>query len=291
MKAKPWQLRLSKKAQRELMSLIRGNTVSLRKIILRAAREAGRIVRILPGENVTAVTRRAFYAQRRLELLRIAAATWEDLIPPVLLKDIGSATQIAKVANEKLLAILLEAVPNESAILAQSFLRSAEEAFLDVNSRILNNINLSQSVFNNEALMMGKIDEIVNNGIALGQSAGEIADNVIEHINPDVMGGQRYSATRLGRTEINNAYHRTSIETYKRSPHVLGVQWNLSGSHERDDECDEMDGVVFPKEEVPDKPHPNCFCYLTPIVPEPDEFADQLTGGTYDAFLATNAIV
>jgi len=291
MKAKIWQLRISRKAQRELLSLIRGNTADVRKIIIRAAKEASRLIRSLPGESVSALTRRAFYAQRRLELLRLAASTWEDRIPPILIRDIGNATQISRLANKRLLAVLMESVPDDASVLATSFLRSAEDAFLDVNSRLLNNINLSQSVFNNEALMVGKIDDIVNNGIALGQSASEIASGVTEYINPDVMGGQRYAATRLGRTELNNAFHRTNIELYKRSPHVLGVQWNLSGSHERDDECDELDGTVFPKEEVPDKPHPNCFCYLTPIVPDPDEFASHLVGGDYDAFLAESVVV
>jgi hypothetical protein len=291
LKARFWQQRLAKKTQRELMSLLRSQSDDLRKIIAKAARQANRIMLRLPGDSVSEVTRRAFYAQRRLELIRLAADTWEDKIPASIMRDIGEATKLANKTNRQLLRVLLEAVPDDSLVLARSFLRSAEDAFLDLQSRMLNNVRLSASVYRNEALMMGKIDDVVNNGILLGQSSKEIAEGVVQYINPDVMGGQRHAANRLARTELNNAFHRTSIESYKASPYVIGVQWNLSGSHDRDDECDDWDGEVFPKDEVPDKPHPQCYCFLTPISPEPDEFAEKLLGGDYDGSLIGSAVV
>lgn len=230
------------------------------------------------------------YEQRRLELLRIATEMWDD-VPTVVLRNIDDASKLATSANRKLLNLLGKAVPGDEQILLASMKEAASSSWLDLESRYINSVDLSTSVYRNRALMIGKVDDVVNSGILLGQSASEIATGVMDYINPRVMGGQRYAAMRLGRTELNNAFHTTARSEYANSPYVTGVQWNLSGSHTTDDECDDFDQEVFPKDEVPDKPHPNCFCFITPVTPEPEEFADRLIGGEYDSFIATGAIV
>ena len=275
-----WRL-MMQNYQRSLAGLIQSQDLVLRDALIKASRSAGQIISGLPGNGVGVAIRRAFYAQRQLALSNIAVELWDD-IPRTIRGNLDVAAQLAANANRQVLSVLTRATPGYAAILADSMLHSAGSTFFDVQSRIVNEIDLSPSVYKNRALMTGKIDDLVNTGIALGQSAREIADAVIDHINPSVVGGQRYAAHRLGRTELNNAFHTTSRATYQESPYVKGVVWNLSGSHEREDECDDWDGEIFEKGEVPDKPHPQCFCYLTPVTPTPEEFADRMTSGEYD---------
>jgi hypothetical protein len=79
---------------------------------------------------------------------------------------------------------------------------------------------------------------------------------------------------RLARTELNNAFHLSQIYSFYDRPYILGVKWNLSESHPRPDECNEyaqgdhvgMGSGVFRVQDTPAKPHPNCFCYLTPVI-------------------------
>jgi hypothetical protein len=272
------------------MRLIRTQDVQLRNIVVRAAQQAGRITAGLPSNKVGAIVRQAMYQQRRALLLQVASEMWDD-VPAVINANIVDATKLATGANRRLLNILGKGVPGDERLLLTSMKQAAETAWLDLESRYINSVDLSYNVYKNEALMMGHIDDVVNNGILLGQSAAEIADGVVEYINPRVMGGQRYAAMRLGRTELNNAFHTTARSEYANSPYVTGVLWNLSGSHDRQDECDDWDGQVFEKEEVPDKPHPNCFCFVTPLTTTPEQFSDNLIGGDYDAYIGTSALL
>jgi hypothetical protein len=288
--SRPWQIRLQRNGQRALFRLLQEQDDVLRDIVEKTSKEARNIVVSLPSEGVGSVVRTAQYNQSRQALLEVASEMWIDEIPRSVTQNLSTATQMAVNTNYQLLQILGRATPSYAAILQDSMLSSARRTFQDVRSRLLNGINLSPSVFNNRALMMGKIDDIVNSGIGLGQSAREIADSVQQYINPNVMGGQRYAALRLGRTELNNAYHTTSLRSYAESPYVEGVQWKLSGSHPSGDVCNELAEEdqhdlgkgVFPSDNVPFKPHPQCFCYIVPVTPTADEFIDRLTSGEYD---------
>jgi hypothetical protein len=155
-------------------------------------------------------------------------------------------------------------------------------------------IPLADSVYQNQALASGKIDEIVNAALGRGASAAELATDVRAYINPQVRGGVRYSATRLGRTELNNAFHASSVRQAQKSPWTTGVKWELSGSHPVPDECNDYaetqqvpgwDVGVFRPGDVPIKPHPNCLCYTTTVDVGRDEFLEQYQSGAYDSYL------
>jgi len=268
------------------MRLIQATDTELKREVLRAAREAGRIVGRIPGENIGAVIRRAQYNQSREALLAIASDLWTG-IQASIESGAASATSLVTQQNKDILAMLLRAMPEEAAALAETFSASSFQTLESIRSRFLNSIDLSPSVYRNSALMSGKIDAIVNDGIALGKSAREIAADVRGYINPRVQGGVRYAAMRLGRTELNNAFHTTSVRQYQESSWVEGVRWNLSGSHPRRDDCNDfaerndfdLGRGVYPSTQVPFKPHPQCFCFTTAITPEPEEFVDRLLAG------------
>jgi hypothetical protein len=152
----------------------------------------------------------------------------------------------------------------------------------------LSQLPLSARVYETERLVDGTIDRIINDAITRGASAAELAKDVMGYIRPDTPGGVKYAAQRLGRTELNNAFHATQVQEAINSPWVTALKWNLSGSHPKPDECNtyaERNGGLWKPEEVPAKPHPNCLCFTTPVTPEPDEFVQKYKAGQYDEVL------
>jgi hypothetical protein len=154
-------------------------------------------------------------------------------------------------------------------------------------------VPLAESVYQNTALTSGKVDDIVTSALARGASAAELARDVRGFINPNTPGGVRYASMRLGRTELNNAFHASQIQQAQKSPWVVAVQWHLSGSHPKPDECNEYaeggdlkDGLWKPGS-VPGKPHPQCLCYTTTVDVGRDEFIKQFDAGQYDEFISS----
>lgn len=177
-------------------------------------------------------------------------------------------------------------------------LRAATTAVSDRNVELMlrrfntEQIPLSQQVYRTRQLASGWVDKVVNLGLGRGLTAREIAKEVKGSIRPDVQGGVAYAAMRLGRTEVNNAFHTAAIVSSVDKPWVQGQQWHLSNSHMVPDKCDKFakedqfglgDGV-FPRDQVPRKPHPQCFCYLAPALQDEDEFVAAFARGSYDNY-------
>lgn len=145
---------------------------------------------------------------------------------------------------------------------------------------------LSQRVLRNERLTAGRITRVIESALVNNLSARELAKRVGQFIDPKTPGGASYAAKRLARTEINNAHHWVSRDQMSNRPWINGVEWNLSGSHPRTDACDELAANgPYPKDDVPDKPHPQCLCFITPDLPDEEEFLDSLLGGEYNDWL------
>lgn len=155
-------------------------------------------------------------------------------------------------------------------------------------------IPLSEQVYKTQAYSQGLVDRAVNRGLLLGKSAKEIARDVSGMINPNTPGGVSYAAMRLGRTELNNAFHHAQKGIRAEDPFVEGMRWNLSGSHPEPDECDVYAGSshysggppgVYRPTQVPSKPHPHCFCYLTSVTVSDDEFVQRFLNGDYNTYI------
>lgn len=147
-------------------------------------------------------------------------------------------------------------------------------------------IPLSRRVYNSNALANRWIQREVTIGILRGDSPKEIAASVRKHIRPDVPGGVSYAALRLARTEINNAFHATTIALAKDRPWVESMAWNLSHAHTettngRREICEIYASKEWKVEDVPRKPHPMCRCFVTPVLETPDVFIRHLTAGQY----------
>lgn len=132
------------------------------------------------------------------------------------------------------------------------------------------------------------VERKINSGLAKGDSAADIAKEVQSLLDPKTPGGVSYAAMRLGRTEIANAFHAQAKEDSIGKPWIESVSWNLSKSHPSGSGCFcekyAMKGKFKP-EDVPDKPHPQCLCYITPNVKPWDEALADIKDSRYDSWL------
>lgn len=165
--------------------------------------------------------------------------------------------------------------------------RQAQNSLRTYLARAQHGLTLSERVYRNGQVASGRIERIVGNGVLRGASAREIARDVAGLINPNIPGGVSYAAMRLGRTELNNAFHHASNEQYAANPFISMVSWQLSASHPRADSCDDLaaSGPYDPTN-VPDKPHPQCLCYTTPQVMGKAELVRRFRAGEFDSWAA-----
>jgi hypothetical protein len=167
----------------------------------------------------------------------------------------------------------------------EGLVQAASRGVQAMMTRILeSNIPLSQRVYRTQALANGTVDRIINSSLATGDSANDLAKKVRDSINPNTPGGVAYAAKRLGRTEINNAFHAQAINDVKDKSWVTHVEWKLSKVHAPQGcVCEKYARQgTFPKENIPKKPHPQCMCYFVPVLVPWDEFEADLLAGFYE---------
>ncbi len=152
-------------------------------------------------------------------------------------------------------------------------------------------VPLSRRVYKIDEWLSGRVDRMVNAALAQGLTAREFAAKARDWISPNTPGGVRYASMRLARTEINNAFHAMAVQGASEKPWVEAMNWKLSSSHPKPDECDKYaaDSPYEPRN-VPRKPHPHCFCYVTPEVEDRDKFLDNLISGKYDSYMRSKGV-
>ena len=161
----------------------------------------------------------------------------------------------------------------------------AVEARISGASRVA----LSDRVYKTQSWSSGVLEKRINSALARGLNAQEFAREIQPLVNPNTPGGPRYAALRLARTEINNAYHAMAVAAAQAKPWITKMEWHLSKSHPKrpggPEKCELLVGL-HPVDEVPMKPHPQCMCYVTPVVDANDDaFLDALVGGEFDDFI------
>lgn len=265
----------------------------LNDILSDAAREADRILRVsLPDDvGIGRAVRRAQIQQSARAMRTLMAEMFDGPITRAMREAIERTTLTAVEGMSLLNSVLVNSGVSTS--MAEGFEFAARRSAENIRSRLINDYRLSTKVYKTKALANRWVTREINRGLALGRSADEIARSVRHLIAPNVRGGVAYAARRLGRTEINNAFHTTTVRMAANQPWTEGFKWELSGSHPRPDPCDDYakedhDGLgpgIYKKGSVPSKPHPQCLCYLTVVQIDEDEFLDNLVGGRYDRWL------
>jgi len=226
-------------------------------------------------------------AQLRLTLAAIKKmqkSMWANGVTPLVESGMDSATEAAEGAIGTMSRVAYAALPEAVAEELIRGLRLSAESGLKSDATRRKR-ELSERVYKLSALHTGKVEDMIRQGLIANLTSKELAGSVRQYISPDVKGGASYAAMRLARTEINNAFHERQINGAKR-PGVSAAVWNLSGSHVVPDECNiyaaHNGNGEYPPDQIPEKPHPHCFCYLTYKTTPPDDFQAQLLNGDFD---------
>lgn len=264
----------------------------------RTARETRREIRALSGKRgIGAAVRRdqlrlvlKVTLERQAELWRIVGSN----VQASRVEAMAAAVKTNFVYEDVLLRSVLSAA--ERRVLLESATAQATKGIDAVIAKLtgLSDYELSAQVYRTASLSNGRVRNVIINALGRGASYKELADEVAKFINPRVPGGVSYAAQRLGRTEINNAYHAAAVTEGRNSPFIIAQKWNLSGSHKVPDDCNRYaedvhmrggDPGVYRPGDVPGKPHPQCLCYLTPVTPSREEFMSNFLSGKYDSYL------
>lgn len=280
----PKPVRLGRSVLTRFLGIQRKTDAEIRRLLLDLASEADRTIAGLSGAPSNAVR------GAQLRLAAEQADTWIRIQAGIETGLGNTADGIAKLMGQ-FDRPYLRSMGIDPAAWARSLEATARRGVVSYLARGENGITLSERIYKNAALTSGRLGRLIDTGLLLGKSAREIAKDVRRFISPNAPGGMSYAAFRLGRTELNNAFHRSATDKYADTPWVDAVKWNLSGSHSRPDVCDEYAGDVhmrngnpgeFAPGDVPGKPHPQCFCYIEPVPMDPDEFVSKFLAGGFD---------
>ena len=83
------------------------------------------------------------------------------------------------------------------------------------------------------------------------------------------------NAQRLARTETNIAYRTADLERWEQLDFVIGYEIKVSKNHPHYDICDELAGK-YPKDFVWTGWHPNCRCFMIPILAGGDDIEEMI---------------
>lgn len=266
-----------------LMRLENQHAASLKRILSVSAKQIDADLAKLPQDK--ALTRMQLEAQRASvqAYLKQDFGSIEKVVAQGQIDAAKAASKVAGMYERELLEkVMSKDVANR--LLASEGQRAAngvEAALRRLEGSSY--IPLSKQVYKTERLAAGWVDDKINQALVSGWDAKRLAKEIRGSIDPNVRGGVSYAADRLARSEINNAFHASALKRYEESGLVDGVDWNLSSSHPEGDICDQLaqESPYAPKN-VPQKPHPFCYCFLTPHLPDEDEFLDNLFNGKYD---------
>lgn len=258
------------------------------RVLLRdSAREAEAIVKRY-GDGIGSHVRSA-----QLDIAHSQAEMWKKVGYQTQIA-IGDGADAASDSVARLTEVWATSLGVETTNMRYSILAQGRAGIDNLLARGAAGIPLSQQVYRTSVASGQQLDRTLNALILNGASAREIATRVKGFIDPATAGGASYAAMRLGRTELNNAFHTVSKTHYQDNPFIDGVKWSLSSSHPKADQCDEYaHGVhfrggepgVFKPDDLPSKPHPQCFCFMEPTMIDDDEFVKQFKNGKYDRYI------
>lgn len=259
----------------------------LNRILERVARDIqARVARLPVG--VGGDVRRAQLSLVLNEIRNVQQVMWNQEIRDTIIAGKGRAALAAEDAIQTLSNAVYASLPERVADVVRGGLKATALSGIERDVARVPRA-LSARVYKDFALTSGQVEATIRSGIVQGLSARELAQSVYQYISPTVPGGASYAAMRLARTEINNSFHEQQKRGGQR-PGVRAVKWNLSGSHKKPDLCnvyasqntDSLGRGLYKSGNVPDKPHPQCLCYLTYDTISSEDFRKALEKGNFD---------
>lgn len=164
------------------------------------------------------------------------------------------------------------------------FGRTQDEAVASVlNGQIYSGkkAGLSSRIWNHEALMNGRIEQIIAANVAQGRSAIQLAKDLEAYVQPGAMMPDHwndlypipfsfavdYNAKRLAVTTLNHAYYQGTLMAARDNPFAEYLHWELSSFHLVYDVCDTYmehdEGLGLGNFSLDNAPLPHPFCRCT----------------------------
>ena len=151
------------------------------------------------------------------------------------------------------------------------------------------NWTLSRALWLDAAQTQKDIQEVIAQGIIQNKSAYEIAKDLEKYVDPNARkdwewskvypGTKRvvdYNAQRLARTMVSHAYQQSFVRTTLKNPFVTKYKWDSSGGERMCEVCEERDGKLFDKDDLP-LDHPNGMCTFEAVIESSlDEIGERL---------------
>ena len=159
----------------------------------------------------------------------------------------------------------------------------ALKAFQD---RADNGMNLSTMLWKQSSEIKKELECTISTAIEKGQSAVVLSKRLSQYLTdfPSLKADYtekyghavdcrdcHYASMRLARSEINMAYRTAEYERWQQFDFILGFEVKLSKSHPAPDICDDFQGK-YPKDFKFVGWHPNCMCYVVPIVMTDEQY-------------------
>lgn len=137
---------------------------------------------------------------------------------------------------------------------------------------------LSKAIWSDNQKKINDIQSIAAKGIAGNKSTYEIAKDLERYVNPrarklwdwskvypHTSKKIDYNAQRLARTMVSHAYEESFVESTKDNPFIEAYMWEASGSDRMCPICEDRDGQIFPKDDLP-LDHPNGMCTFSIVM-------------------------
>ena len=148
-------------------------------------------------------------------------------------------------------------------------------------------LNLSQKLWNQSKGYKEEMEFAISSAIEKGTSAVKLSKRLSKYLQdfPSLKHDYKerfgravtcqdceYRSIRLARSEINMAYRKAEQERWKQFDFVLGYEVKLTqNGHHVPDICDDLAGK-YPKDFIFLGWHPNCMCYVIPILKTEEQF-------------------
>lgn len=160
------------------------------------------------------------------------------------------------------------------------------EALKVFQRRVDNGMNLSQKLWVQSQGLKKELEQTISTAIDKGQSAVVLSKRISKYLSDfpsmkvdytEKFGKAvncrdcQYASIRLARTEINMAYREAEQLRWKQFDFILGYEVKLSKRHPAPDICDDLKGK-YPKDFKFVGWHPNCMCYVVPVVMSDEEY-------------------
>lgn len=160
------------------------------------------------------------------------------------------------------------------------------DALKAFQNRVDKGLSVSQKLWYQSQALKKELEHTISTAIEKGQSAVVLSKRISKYLidYPSLKADYtekfgkavtcancQYASVRLARTEINIAYRKAEQIRWQQFDFILGYEIKLSKRHPAPDICDDLLGI-YPKDFVFLGWHPNCMCYVVPIVMSDEEY-------------------